>query len=439
MRPGFAGLSILAAALLPWSAAAAPAPDLVLFDGTPRPGVHVVAVAPDSEHPLTGARVDAKQAIAATFPRSAIELARIPGPQGAQALELRWDQIWKSGVRLQGAAFDLRPYIERGTLSFDLRVDSLEKGGIVFKVGCGPDCERQVAHVLPGRAAQGQGWQRIVLSMSCFARDGDDFRAVARPFAVEGTGSGQVAVANVAFSRSGTPNTACPDWRTVAVTPAMLNESWSIDWWLPRHRQKLDDAKRMVAEGRSPQLVFIGDSITQGWEKEGKEIWQQYYAGYDALGLGFGGDRTENVLWRLQNGAVEGLDPKLAVLMVGTNNAGLRGDFASVTLAGIQRDVEELKQRLPNTRILVLAIFPRDAGADGPLRRLNQQVNAQLPTLADGRRVFFLDLNQAFLAPDGALSKDIMPDLLHPNAAGYAIWAKAMQPELQRLMALPRL
>jgi beta-glucosidase len=275
--------------------------------------------------------------------------------------------------------------------------------------------------------------------MSCFARDGDDFSAVSRPFALEGTGSGQVAIANVAFSQGGAPNTACPDWRTVSVTPEMLNESWAIDWWLPRHRQKLEDARRMVAEGRSPQLVFIGDSITQGWEKEGAAVWQQHYAGYHALGLGFGGDRTENVLWRLQNGALDGLDPKVAVLMVGTNNAGLRGDFPAVTVAGIRRDVEELQRRLPRTRILLLAIFPRDAGADEPLRRVNAQVNALLPALADGRKVFFLNLNAAFLAPDGSLSKDIMPDLLHPNAAGYAIWAKAMQTELERLMALPRL
>lgn len=439
MRAGLAALSLSIASMLPACASAAPPAALVLFDGAPRQHVEVAAVAPDTTHVLRGDQVDANAAIAARFPGSEIALARSAGPAGAQALTLRWKNIWKSGVRFAGPSFDLRPYLARGTLAFDLKVDTLDQGGLVFRVGCGDDCERRVSYVVPGRAAQGKGWQRIVLSMSCFARDGDDFRAVTRPFQLEGTGSGQVAIANVAFAQAGTPNTPCPDWRTVAVTPATLNESWSISWWLPRHRQKLDEVKRMVAEGKSPQLVFIGDSITQGWEKEGAQVWQQYYARHDALALGFGGDRTENVLWRLQHGEVDGIDPKVAVLMIGTNNTGHRRDFPAITAAGIARNIEELKQRLPRTRILLLAIFPRDAASDGPLRGLNEQVNARLPQLADGRQVFYLDVNQAFLQPDGTLPAGIMPDWLHPNEAGYAIWARAMQPELERLMALPRL
>lgn len=439
MRTGLAALFLAIAFQLSTPAQAAPPADLILFDGAPRAGVTVSAVAPDSEHLLAGARVDAGAAIGDKFPGSQIEVTRIDGPDGAAALGLRWNGIWKSGVRLAGPAFDLRPYLARGTLAFDLKVDALDKGGIVFRVGCGADCERHVSYVLPGRAAQGKGWRRIVLSMSCFARDGDDFSAVTRPFLLEGTGSGQVAIANVGFARGGTPNTACPDWRTVAVTPATLDESWSIDWWLPRHRQKLDDTRRMVADGNSPQLVFIGDSITQGWEKEGAQVWRQYYARHDGLALGFGGDRTENVLWRLRHGAVDGIDPKLAVLMIGTNNSGHRRDFPAITAEGIARNLAELKQRLPRTRILLLAIFPRDASADGALRRLDGEINARLPALADGRQVFFLDLNQAFLRPDGTLAAEIMPDWLHPNEAGYAIWARAMQPELERLMALPRL
>lgn len=439
MRAGLAALSLSIASMLPALAHAAPPFDLVLFDGAPRQGVTVSAVAPDTEHVLLGERVDADAGIRDKFPGSAIELARSAGPDGRGALTLRWNKIWKSGVRLAGPSFDLRPYLAAGTLAFDLKVDALDQGGILFRVGCGDDCERHVSYVLPGRAAQGKGWQRIVLSMSCFARDGDDFGAVTRPFLLEGTGSGQVAVANVAFAQDGVPNTPCPDWRTVAVTPDTLNESWSTSWWLPRHREKLEEARRMVLEGRSPQLVFTGDSITQGWEKEGAQVWRQHYARHDALALGFGGDRTENVLWRLRHGEVDGIDPKVAVLLIGTNNTGHRRDFPAITAAGIERNLEELKQRLPRTRILLLAIFPRDAAADGPLRRLNEQVNARLPALADGRRVFFLDVNKAFLGADGSLPANVMPDALHPNEAGYAIWARAMQPELDRLMALPRL
>lgn len=412
---------------------------IALFDTGARHGLQVVALAPDSEHPLEGGEVSAGAALAARFPDSAIALARAAKPGGGDALILRWRDIWKSGVRLQGPPLDLRPYLARGTLAFDLKVDALARGGIVFKVGCGPGCERQVSYVVPGRAAEGQGWRRIVLSMACFARDGDDFSAVTRPFALEGTGSGEVAVANVAFARGGKPNTACPDWRTVAVSPATLDESWSLDWWLPRHREKLEEKQRLVAARRSPRLVFIGDSITQGWEKEGARIWQEHYARHDALDLGFGGDRTENVLWRLQNGEVDGIAPKVAVLMIGTNNAGLRGDFPATTVAGIRANLDELRRRLPRTRILLLAIFPREADASGALRRLNEQVNAALPALADGRQVFFLDINRRFVGPGGTLSPNVMPDLLHPNEAGYAIWARAMAPELARLMAMPPL
>jgi lysophospholipase L1-like esterase len=439
MRPAFAALPLIVSYLLSAAASAAPAAPLVLLGDAPRTGVEILALAPDTSHRLAGEKVTADAALRTTFPNSAIELTRSKRADGGAALTLQWRQIWKSGVALQTAPQDLRPLLAQGTLGFDLKVDALDAGGLVVKVGCGPSCERQVPYVLPGRAAQGKGWQRVELALSCFARDGDDFSQVARPFTLEGTGSGQVSIANVAIAPDGTPNTACPDWRTVAVTPARLDEAWSIDWWLPRHRQKLDDARQMVREGRSPQLVFIGDSITQGWEKEGAPVWQTHYAKFDPLDLGFGGDRTENVLWRLQNGAVDGLDPKVAVLMIGTNNTGLRGDFPASTVAGIRRNIDELRQRLPRTRILLMAIFPRDAMPGSTLRRTNEAINAQLPALADGNRIVFLDVNRAFLTPDGLLAKTIMPDLLHPNAAGYAIWATAMQPELDRLMALPRL
>lgn len=439
MRLAYTVLPLLVSFLFSAAASAVPPAPVVLFDNASRPGVDILALAPDTTHLLDGEKVTADAVLRTTFPDSAIELARSKRADGGAALALQWRQIWKSGVALQTPPQDLRPFLARGTLGFDLKVDALEAGGLVVKVGCGAGCERQVPYVLPGRAAQGKGWQRVVLALSCFARDGDDFSQVARPFALEGTGSGQVSIANVVISLGGTPNTACPDWRTVAVTPARLDEAWSIDWWLPRHRQKLADAKQMVRETRSPQLVFIGDSITQGWEKEGAPVWQERYARFDALDLGFGGDRTENVLWRLQNGAVDGLDPKVAVLMIGTNNTGLRGDFAATTLAGIRRNLDEIRQRLPRTRILLMAIFPRDATPESPLRRINDAINTRLPALADGDRIVFLDVNQAFLTPDGTLSKTIMPDLLHPNEAGYAIWAKAMQPELDRLMALPRL
>lgn len=429
--PGFAiALALSACATSPDNAPGR----LALYEGRPANGYNVAAIDPDKEHVLTSSSLTVDQASLAKHPNSAISLEKSSRSAADDALTLRWKNIWKTGVRITGGPADLRPYMDKGTLAFDLKVDELSNGGLAVKMACGENCERGVPFVLPARAAEGKGWQRVVLAMRCFQREGDNFGAVSRPFTLEGTGAGAVSVANVAIEPGGMPNTSCPDYRTVATTPDMLNESWSISWWLPRHQQKLADIKAMNAAGRSPQLVFIGDSITQGWEKEGARVFEREYKRYNAVGLGFGGDRTENVLWRLLHGEVDGLDPKLAVLMFGTNNTGHRQDPPAITAGGIKRNIDELRRRLPNTKILLLAIFPRDEKPDGKLRRINEKINAMLPQLADGKRVFFLNINQAFLQGDGTLSKDIMPDLLHPNAKGYEIWAEAMRPELERLL-----
>jgi beta-glucosidase len=209
------------------------------------------------------------------------------------------------------------------------------------------------------------------------------------------------------------------------------NEWWSADWWMPRHEQKLDEKNRLVAAGTPPQLVFIGDSITNYWETTGREVWQRHYAPYHALNLGFAGDRTENVLWRLQHGEIDGIAPKVAVLMIGTNNTGFRAEDPRTTAAGIRRIVGEIHRRMPGTRVLLLAIFPRGEKPDDDLRGINARVNR---IVAGWKDVRFLDIGAAFLNPDGTLSKDVMPDLLHPSEKGYEIWQRAMDPVLQQLL-----
>jgi beta-glucosidase len=203
---------------------------------------------------------------------------------------------------------------------------------------------------------------------------------------------------------------------------------------MKRHEAKLAEIARRKAAGERTELVFIGDSITHHWEEQQPELWKEFYGKYNALDLGYGGDRTENVLWRLQHGEIDGIAPKVAVLMIGTNNTGFRQEAPDLLYAGIKRDVEEIRKRLPHTKILLLAIFPRGEKPDDNLRVINEKVNTMLPKLADGKHVFFLNMNKAFLAPDGTLSKNIMPDLLHPNAEGYKIWQREMQPELDKLM-----
>jgi lysophospholipase L1-like esterase len=215
-----------------------------------------------------------------------------------------------------------------------------------------------------------------------------------------------------------------------AITPEVQTAEWAQPWWMPRHKEKLEALKTIG----TVDLLMIGDSITHGWEGGGKAVWDKFYAERNAFNIGFSGDRTENVLWRLQHGAVDGISPKLAVLMIGTNNAGHRQDKAEHTAAGVKAIVIELRKRLPKMKVLLLAIFPRGATADDPLRQLNDATNKIISTYVDGKSIFFLDINKAFLTEDAVLTKDIMPDLLHPNTGGYGLWAKAMEPTIKKLM-----
>ncbi|NQV23081.1 MAG: acetylglucosamine-6-sulfatase [Rhodopirellula sp.] len=215
-----------------------------------------------------------------------------------------------------------------------------------------------------------------------------------------------------------------------SVTPEVQTAAWAVKWWQPRHDQKLADLKKM----EQVDLLMVGDSITQGWEGRGKNVWAEYYVPRNAFNIGFSGDRTENVLWRLQHDAVKGISPKLAVVMIGTNNTGHRQDPAEETAAGIKAIIAELQKQLPKTKILLLAIFPRGAKTDDPLRKLNAEINEIIADFADDQKVYFLDINSEFLDDDGTLPRSVMPDLLHPQEAGYATWAKAMDPTIAKLM-----
>lgn len=372
----------------------------------------------------------------AEYARDSRVSASAEGRDGRRdALLFEWKDLWLATLRIESPQpLDLRPYLG-GTLELDLDAADMAQGAVKVKLDCGEGCERSVSLMEQARAYAGKGPQHVSMAMACFAREGADFSEIKLPFQLEGNGSGRVGVANVRFVRDGKPNAHCPDYRTESVTPSTLSESWSVDWWLPRHEEKLAEARKLVAAGQAPEVVFIGDSITQGWEKEGREVWQSHYAGYHALNLGFGGDRTENVLWRLQHGELDGLAPKVAVLMIGTNNTGHRAEDPKTTAAGIKHLVDEIRQRLPAARVLLLAVFPRGEKPDDPLRGINERVNRIIAGQADGRSVYFLNINAALTDPDGTLSKDVMPDLLHPNARGYAIWQREMAPLLQELLA----
>ena len=424
------GASLAACAAATWAQAS---PDLVILPA-PAAAWRVVVGHWEGQAELVGDSVVAARP-SAEYARTSNLAAtgRNNGSGLRESVLFDWKDLWQSTLRFESRQpLDLRPYLG-GTLEFDLDAADLAKGAVKVKLDCGDGCGRSVRL----RPSASKGWQHVALGMSCFVRDGANFSKVQLPFSLEGTGTGRVSVANVRITRVAKPGIECPDYRTESVTPATLDESWAMDWWLPRHEQKLEDKRKLLADGAGPEIVFIGDSITQGWEKDGREVWQSHYAQHHALDLGFGGDRTENVLWRLQHGEIDGIAPKVVVLMVGTNNTGHRAEDPQTTAAGIQRLLQEIRQRLPKTKVLLLGIFPRGEKPDDFLRGINERVNKIIAGYADGSTVHFLTINDALLNRDGTLDKDIMPDLLHPNAKGYAIWQRAMDPTLQRLLKQP--
>lgn len=188
---------------------------------------------------------------------------------------------------------------------------------------------------------------------------------------------------------------------------------------------------KIAQEGKA-QLVFLGDSITAGWGSK-QDIWNKAFGQYTPANFGIGGDRTQHVLWRIQNGELETLKPKAVVIMIGTNNSG--SDTAEGIAKGVTAIVETVRAKQPQAKILLLAVFPRgEKASPNPAREKLKQVNAIIAKLDDGKHVHFLDIGDKFLQPDGSLTKQIMPDFLHLSAAGYQIWADAISPKLAELM-----
>jgi N-acetylglucosamine-6-sulfatase len=208
----------------------------------------------------------------------------------------------------------------------------------------------------------------------------------------------------------------------------------------PEERNQQRHAKfNEVSKEGTAEVVFLGDSITQGWEGKGKAMWAQHFAPMKAANFGIGGDRTEHVLWRLANGNFDGLKPKLVVLMIGTNNTGHQGRDGHVCTAqqtadGVKEILAVLEKKCPQAKVLLLGIFPRGPDAMDKFRVQNEETNAIIKGYADGKRVFWKDLGSVFLAKDGTLSKEIMPDLLHLNEKGYQMWAEAILPEVTAIM-----
>jgi lysophospholipase L1-like esterase len=214
-----------------------------------------------------------------------------------------------------------------------------------------------------------------------------------------------------------------------AIEPRPRAESW----WQDRHNLL---NQRAAEAGKNAEVIFIGDSITQGWEGAGAEVWTSYYAPRCAVNLGISGDRTQHVLWRLQNGNLEGLNPKAAVVMIGTNNSNGEDNSVSQIADGIAAIVRELRTRLPNTKTLLVAIFPR---SENPTAHRGKvlSVNQVIRNLADDDQVLWVDFGHKFLDAQGLIPTELMPDYLHLSPKGYELWAKSIESTLSGVLEHP--
>lgn len=231
------------------------------------------------------------------------------------------------------------------------------------------------------------------------------------------------------------------------VNPAAIpQERASEPWWIERHKEKLAQIRQGQVD-----LVFIGDSITQNWERNGplpwgdfRPIWTKYYGSRHALNLGFAGDTTANLLWRFNNGELEGIAPRVAVVLIGANNTELQQWSADQTAKGFDAVIENLHNRLPNTKILLLGILPSDRSTK--ITETNLAINSYLAKKYQHSKVLtYLDISQIFIRdgkPDRTLYYEAMKTPpgrpLHPNVEGQEKMAEAIEPVLARLMGEKR-
>lgn len=245
------------------------------------------------------------------------------------------------------------------------------------------------------------------------------------------TRAGMVSIALSTSAGAVHAGPACPavPARTsmpIEATPQPVN----IDEWRKREEQIKQKVKDQDLS--ATRLVFIGDSITQSWDPA---LWEQFWGASNPVNLGLWGDITQGVLWRLNNGEWnKTLRPKLAVILIGTNNANWHSRPEDTAL-GIAEIVRFVRSRSPTTKILLLGILPRGADAGTPERSVNAEVNRIIRGCADGKAVVYLEPGQAMVGPDGRISPQVMFDFLHPTMVGYGILGGAIHAQIDKMMS----
>ena len=198
---------------------------------------------------------------------------------------------------------------------------------------------------------------------------------------------------------------------------------------VPRVAARHDSFVELAKKG-DIDLLLVGDSITDLW-RNSTETYATYFGKYRVGNFAISGDTTQGVLWGLQNGEGIGFQPKAVMMMIGTNNSG--SNTGPEIAEGVGAIVLELRKDFPNAKILLLAIFPRNAPTSNN-RKVNAEASAIYSKLGDNKNVFYMDIGEKFLSPDGTISTEIMADGLHPTAKGYVIWGDAIKDKLAELM-----
>ncbi len=193
-----------------------------------------------------------------------------------------------------------------------------------------------------------------------------------------------------------------------------------------------------VAKQGNIECLLMGDSITDWWRRAGLAVYEKNFGSYKCANFGIAGDRTQGVLWRMENGELEGYTPKLMMLMIGTNNLGGGRSGTASTPAeiadAIKLIVTKFRTKFPEAKVLLLGIFPRGASAAAAQRAPIKEINSIIAKLDDGKFIRYMDISDKFLQPDGSISTEVMADGLHPTARGYEIWAAAVMPTFNELM-----
>lgn len=203
--------------------------------------------------------------------------------------------------------------------------------------------------------------------------------------------------------------------------------------WLKHH----EDRKRWCTE-KKVDLLMVGDSIIFEWPRVGRQVWEESYGKRNAVNIGSSGDQTFHMLWHFQNGGLDGMkgrNPKLVVMMIGTNNRGEPEKHGEDTAYGILALLKEIHAKLPESKIVLMPIFPRGDTPEDPGRVRNEEINKIIRTYVDEKTVHWLDIGHVFLDENGKLKRDLMPDGLHPNVEGYRVWAQAMEPTIRKFLA----